>query len=121
MTSITDRLVEMTPGGRIPFKLQFAALAVVFVVMLLANVASAAAQVSGPIPSGTMGMSEANWHLLTLSHGGTVSLVHGLTKEACEKARTLALDILSIDARGNFTSRTVHVTSGTIIRAECFQ
>ena len=44
MTSIMDRVVEMTPGGRIPIKLQLAAFAVVLVVMLLACVASAAAQ-----------------------------------------------------------------------------
>ena len=28
---------------------------------------------------------EANWHLLTQSHGGTVSLIHGLTKLQCDK------------------------------------
>jgi hypothetical protein len=30
---------------------------------------------------------DANWHLLTQSYGGTVSILHGLTHDACEFAR----------------------------------
>lgn len=36
---------------------------------------------------------QANWHIMTMSHGGTVSLVKNLTKHECEfmRARSLGL------------------------------
>lgn len=69
----------------------------------------------------------ANWHLFTQSQGGTVSLLHGLTKAVCEKARNFTLSwrfsTLDIDAVGNYVAggRSGSIGPNTIIRAECFQ
>lgn len=54
----------------------------------------------------------ANWHLLTQSYGGTVSLLHGLTKRVCEETRSRMTGV---------STGTITLTPGTIIRAECFQ
>ena len=59
---------------------------------------------------------EANWHLLTKSHGGTVSLINGLTKAQCDK---LACDVR---IACNAPSGSMWMSSaGDIETAECFQ
>lgn len=75
-------------------------------------------------PIGTITTDLANWHLFTQSHGGTVSLLHGLAKRACDYARVYALfPTLDINAEGLLidSGRSHRVGPGTIIRAECFQ
>jgi hypothetical protein len=39
------------------------------------------------------GAQEANWHLLTQSYGGAVSLQHNLEKRVCEFAKSRALGL----------------------------
>lgn len=58
--------------------------------------------------------SVPNWHLFTQSRGGTVSLLHGMTKEVCETARNMAAPSVTCIGACN-------MNPGDIIRAECFQ
>lgn len=84
---------------------------------------------------------EANWHLLTKSYGGTVSLLHGLTKDACEFSRNRMLGLPATDEERTQeeqrliwqrecvlakrercgTERSTTTRPGDIQRAECFQ
>ena len=62
-------------------------------------------------------MEPSNWHLLTRSHDGKISLVKGLTKKECDK---LVL-ILTPVYPGNCSGCIVTETDTTIVSAECFQ
>lgn len=56
---------------------------------------------------------DTSWHLLTVSHSGMVSLIRGLSKGECEKAKKLS-----------FTDRPdgmFDYEDSDIDRAECFQ
>lgn len=53
-------------------------------------------------------VADRSWHLLTQSYGGTVSLLHDLTRRECKLAQVKLLD----ETRSN---------PGDIRSAECFQ
>lgn len=74
----------------------------------------------------------ANWHLFAQSRGGTISLLHGMTKEVCETAKGHALaqhSLVQTEQRKDAPTYTAgewrvvqgSVGPGDIIRAECFQ
>lgn len=65
---------------------------------------------------GTCPKPDANWHLLTQSYGGTVSLLKGLTKPECDHVVVLLKDAIGAAIRAPQL-----VTPGDIKSAECFQ
>jgi hypothetical protein len=56
---------------------------------------------------------DSSWHLLTISNGGTVSLIKGLTKKECDEAANRALPHYHLGLNP--------VESSDIKSAECFQ
>ena len=58
---------------------------------------------------------EANWHLVTKSYGGTVSLIKGLTKKECEEMRH------HIGGWWDLPPGTYDLGRGSIESAECFE
>ena len=65
----------------------------------------------------TCEMEPSNWHLLTKSHGGTVSLIQGLTKKECDN---LALRLTPVYS-GVCSGCIVTETNEAIVSVECFQ
>ena len=68
------------------------------------------------------------WHLLTISYGGTVSLIKGLTKDECEKTRIKSLpgdggQCIKRNPDGTIEDRGVpcDIWPSDIKTAECFE
>lgn len=114
------------------------------IVLLLVSASGASAQDRTVLASEVAPV--ANWHLFTQSYGGTVSLLHGLTKHACEFAMNRVLGRPATDDEKaaqvrrdeelakkkpcvpppgavclNSLATNRFVGPGDIIRAECFQ
>lgn len=64
-------------------------------------------------------MAEENWKLLTVTRGGAVSLIKGLSEiKAKELSETLRYDYPHRNATG---IRIVHYNDGDIVRTETFE
>ena len=69
---------------------------------------------AGHTPTGT-------WHLLTVSYGGTASLISGLTKELCEKTRDKVKSAPCIDDDGGKACGELSDKLGRMKSAQCFE
>ena len=69
-------------------------------------------------PQPTAPQPDHSWHLLTISNGGTVSLIKGLTKRECEEARSKIEIVWCYSPDGDGACTTA---PGDIKSAECFQ
>lgn len=75
------------------------------------------------LPSGNVKCDigpDTSWHLLTVSHSGTVSLIKGLSKGECENVSGYLLGTISIKP-GTYSKLSDAKSPENIDRAECFQ
>lgn len=63
---------------------------------------------------------DTSWHLLTVSHLGTVSLIKGLSKKQCNDVSGYLLGTILIEP-GTWDNLRDGKSSSNIDRAECFQ